>query len=201
MTSSASSGYQAAKIAIPPHLPEKCVPEPRWQIFARSMSCVVLLAVLAACAGSIAPPTAVLDLPQDQKTSLHVGAISADAAPGVVMTSDDLNRIVQLVTGEIRASSPDVLVSPDAAQAKLMKITFTRYDEGNAFARFMLAGTGQIYIEGDVVLLDGQTMHVVADYKVSKDFSFGGLYGGTTTIRDVEKGFARSVAATIKQKT
>lgn len=44
-------------------------------------------------------------------------------------------------------------------------------------------------------------IQVVASYKVSNDFSFGGLYGGTTTIRDVEKGFARSVAETVKVKT
>ena len=81
-----------------------------------------------------------------------------------------------------------------------MKITFTRYDEGNAFGRFMLAGLGQIYIEGDVVLFDSQTMQAVASYKISKDFSFGGIYGGTTTIRDVEKGFALSVADAIKPK-
>jgi hypothetical protein len=38
----------------------------------------------------------------------------------------------------------------------------------------MLAGLGQIYIEGDVVLFDSQTMQAVASYKISKDFSFGG---------------------------
>jgi hypothetical protein len=157
-----------------------------------------------ACAGSVAPPTTVLDLPQAQKTALHVSTISAEAAAGVVMTPDDLNRNVQQITDEIRASSASTLVppgDPGVAQAKLMKITFTRYDGGNAFARFMLAGLGQIYIEGDVVLLDSQTMQVVAKYKVSKDFSFGGIYGGSTTIRDVEKGFARSVAEAIKPKT
>ncbi len=120
------------------------------------------------------------------------------------MTPDDVNRIIQQVEADIRATSPNVLApagTPPAPNATLMKITFTRYDEGSAFARFMLAGLGQIYIEGDVVLIDSQTQQVLGKYKVSKDFSFGGVYGVTTTIQDVEKGFARSVAAVIEPKT
>lgn len=49
----------------------------------------------------------------------------------------------------------------------------------------MLAGRGQIHIDADVSLIDEPTQAVIAKYKVSKDFSFGGLYGGTTTILDV----------------
>ena len=127
-----------------------------WRTLARGISCLLLMAVLAACAGSVAPPTAVLDLPPNQKATLQLGDITADAGPGVAMTPDDLNRIVQLVTAEIHASSPAVLARPGAAQATLMKITITRYDKGSSFARFMLAGLGQIYIEGNVELLDSQ---------------------------------------------
>lgn len=167
---------------------------------ARAIACLVLLALLGACAGSVAPPTVVLDLPQSQKAALRLGDITAETGPGVAVTPDDLHRIAELVTAEIHASSPAVLVPAGAAGATLMKITITRYDEGSSFARLVLAGLGQIYIEGDVELLDGQTKQEVAGYKVSKDFAFGGIYGGVTTIRDVEKGFARSVAATVKQK-
>jgi hypothetical protein len=79
-----------------------------------------------------------------------------------------------------------------------MNIVFTQYDEGNAAARFLLAGLGQIRIDADVSLLTPGSGATVATYKVSKDFSFGGLYGGTTNIHDVEKGFARSVAEIVK---
>jgi hypothetical protein len=87
------------------------------------------------------------------------------------------------------------------AQTMQLKIVVTRYDEGNAFARFMLAGPGQIRIEGDVLLLDSETTQEIAAYKVSKDFSFGSLYGGSTNVHDVEKGFARSVAEVVKRRT
>jgi Domain of unknown function (DUF4410) len=169
---------------------------PAW---GRSALCLCLLLVLSACAGSVAPPTVVLGPPQGQQIFLR--DVVAEAAPGVAMTPEDLKRNVQLVLAEIRASSPAVLQPSGEPHAWLMKIIFTRYDEGNAFARFMLAGLGQIRIEADVLLLDPDTGQTVAKYQVAKDFSFGGIYGGTTTIQDVEKGFARSVAATVKQKT
>jgi hypothetical protein len=170
--------------------------EGQWQTLARGLLCIVLLTTLAACAGSVASPVAVLDLPQANKASLHLIHISAEAPPGTATTPDDLNRIVQRVTADIQASSPAIRQPASAVQAKLMKITVTRYDEGNAFARFMLAGLGQIYIEGDVELRNASAREVQS----SKDFAFGGLYGGMTTIREVEKGFARSVAAMVTQQ-
>jgi len=132
-----------------------------------------------------------------------LGTISGDVGPRVAMTQDDVNRIIQQITADIRTPSPSVLVPPSdpaVAPTTLMRITFTRYDDGDATARFMLAGLGQIYIEGDVVLIDGRTMQPVADHKIAKDFSFGGIYGGIATIQDVEMGFARSVAEAIKPK-
>ena len=64
----------------------------------------------------------------------------------------------------------------------------------------MLAGLGQIHIDGDVIFTDASTGQQVGAYKVSKDFSFGGLYGGVTRIEDVEEGFARSVAAILENQ-
>ena len=103
-----------------------------------------------------------------------------------------------MVLAEIRARTPLALEAGSDDQTKTMNIVFTQYDEGNAAARFFLAGLGQIRIDADVSLLTPATGATVATYKVSKDFSFGGLYGGTTNIHDVEKGFARSVAVIVK---
>jgi hypothetical protein len=106
-------------------------------------------------------------LPQDRSTSLLLTDVTAEAAGGVAMTQDDLTRITQEVRAEINASSPGMLLpagSPPAPQAMLMKIVLTRYDAGNAFGRFMLAGVGQIYIEGNALLIDSQTQQQVAKY-------------------------------------
>jgi hypothetical protein len=74
-------------------------------------------------------------------------------------------------------------------------MVFTEFDKGNAFARLMLAGLGQIRIGANVLLIEPASNRTVSEFEVSKDFAFGGLYGGTTRIEDVEDGFVRSVAA------
>jgi hypothetical protein len=71
------------------------------------------------------------------------------------------------------------------------------YDEGNAFARLMLAELGQMHIEGTVTLRDDATKAVVGEYEVSKTFAWGGVYGASTKIEQVQGGFAESVAAVI----
>ena len=166
---------------------------------AAAATAVALLGCLSACAGSVAAPDAVVAaLPAATKASLKLGTISNEVAPGVAMTSEARERIVDEVKAEITAKHPDIWVAanpPAAANAVNMKIVFTQYDDGNAFARFMLAGLGQIHIDGDVVFSDAGTGQRIAEYKISKDFSFGGIYGVATRIEDVEKGFARSVAA------
>ena len=76
---------------------------------------------------------------------------------------------------------------------------FTEYDKGNAFARAMLAGLGQIRIAANVMLLDTRDNKTLGTYEVSKIFSFGGIYGAATGVEDVEGGFAQSVAAIFKK--
>ena len=75
-----------------------------------------------------------------------------------------------------------------------MTIAFKRYDEGNAFARFMLAGLGQIHIDAEVTLEDGFRAAPLGRYEVTKTFAWGGPYEASTGIRDVEEGFADAVA-------
>ena len=162
------------------------------------LASLALLGGLAACAGSVAPPTVVQDLSSAQRSALHLGDISTAKGPGAVMTPEDINRITALVRAEIEAQTPGLLLPPDTTGGSAMRILITSYDEGNAFARLMLAGLGQIHIDGDVTLVNRATGVTEATYKVSKQFAFGGLYGGTTTIHDVEKGFAKSVAETVK---
>jgi hypothetical protein len=157
---------------------------------------IAALAVsLAGCAGSISAPTAVAPLTTVQKGDLRISDITADAANGLPMSDGDFGLISQKVRGYINAARPSVFADQNGALK--MKIHFTKFNRGNAFARAMLIGLGQIVIEADVTLEDasGKT---VAVYKVSKDFAIGGLVGATTTVDDVEDGFAKSVAEVVK---
>jgi hypothetical protein len=140
---------------------------------------------------------------QEQKSTIRISDVTSEAGPGVVLASYELERINMQVKSQLAALTPNPIVAagdPSGADALKMKLVFTRYDRGNAFARAMLAGLGQIKIDADAFLID-RTGATVAKYKISKVFAFGGLYGASTRAEDVEEGFAKSVAEIFKNKT
>jgi len=162
----------------------------------RILSAAALGTMLAGCAGSVSAPEAMQAMAPDQKASLKIAGISADAEPGLAMSDADFGLIVQKVHGYIDAEKPG-MVADGASGGTQMKIHFTRFDRGSAFARAMLIGLGQIRIDATVTLADANGA-AIGQYKVSKDFALGGVIGATTTVSDVEDGFAKSVAEVVK---
>jgi hypothetical protein len=61
----------------------------------------------------------------------------------------------------------------------------------------MMPGLGKIHIDTQVAVFELPTRKKVADFDVDKTFAWGGLYGGATSIGDVEKGFAEGVAEAV----
>jgi hypothetical protein len=165
---------------------------------------IALVAILvSACAGDVAKPVVIKPFEPAQRSNLHLSEITAEAKLGVVMIPAEFDRIIQRIKAEIAAQSPTMIVAPNApsgASAANMKLIFTQYDRGNAFARFMIAGAGQIKIDADVTISDPTTGQTIGQFQVSKQFAFGGIYGGSTKIEDVEEGFAKSVAAILTDK-
>jgi len=167
-----------------------------------AMMLLVLGTSLAGCA-STAPSPSLSGPPSASfnAATAPIGPVTAEAAPGVPMASYDLERVTQLVQTDLSAAYPGRLVPASAAATPgevKVDMTFTDYDAGNAFARAMLAGLGQIHINATVRLIDATTGNVAASYDISKTFAWGGIYGGSTTIEDVEKGFAKGVVAIFK---
>ena len=159
---------------------------------------VIAVLALSGCAESIAPPVVVQDLAA-QPQGIRITGVTAEARPGVIMTRFDLERIGQLVKAYISSQSPNSLIRADGSATRV-NLVFTQYDKGNAFARAMLAGLGQIRIDADVMFVDEATGRILGQYQVSKDFAFGGIYGASTRIEDVEQGFAKSVAEIVRTK-
>lgn len=169
---------------------------------ARLAGVVALALTLGACATSSTAPKAIQSLSAEQVQTLKLKSISTTAAPGLVMTSADFERITLKLRNALNAAAPGILVepsSPDAAAASEMKVNFTQYDSGSAFARAMLIGLGQIHVEGDVLIIDA-TGTTKAKYQIAKQFALGGIAGAATSIQDVEDGFAKSVAEIVKKK-
>ena len=167
--------------------------------FVKLAAASAMMVALAGCAGSVSHPVAVSALSADQLSTVHISDVSSDAADGVNMTSGDFGLINFKVRNYIQSDSQGVIVDPSTHDALTLKMHFTRFDRGNAVARFILIGLGQIHIDADVLLMktDGT---VVGKYKVKKTFALGGVLGAVTRVEEVEDGFARSVAEVVKQK-
>jgi hypothetical protein len=165
-------------------------------------SALLMISVLAGCAGSVSSPTVVGSPSQGfDPSTARIGEVSADAGRGVEMTREELDRISHRVQTEIAGAYPGRMVipgNPPPPGGVNVKLVFTEYDTGNAFARLMLAGLGQIKIAANVILVEPASNQTVGEFEVSKQFAFGGLYGGFTGVEDVEDGFARSVVAIFK---
>jgi hypothetical protein len=172
-------------------------------IYGRLGLLLALTMLVSACADSTSTPVSVQGFAPEQKSAIHVTDVSAEAKPGVIVAQYDLDRISQRVKAAIQKDFPSVIAdagAPEVPSATKIKLVITQYDEGSAFARLMLAGMGQIKLDADVLFVDAATGQVVARYQVSKQFAFGGIYGGTTRMQDVEEGFAKSVAEIFREK-
>jgi hypothetical protein len=175
--------------------------------FCRAIRCFVVVAAtvaLSACAEDATRPVALQAYAQAKESGARLSDVSAEAKPGVVMTQPVFDRITERVKAEVAAKTGNALAgasSVDGSRLIKLKLVFTNYDEGSRFARFMLIGLGQIHIDADVILVDATSGATLGQYRVSKQFAFGGIYGGATSIEDVEKGFAKSVAEIFTQNS
>jgi Domain of unknown function (DUF4410) len=119
-----------------------------------------------------------------------------EASAGVDILAVEKQRIAERLLERIKAKQ-GATAARAVPQAYRVEVTLTRYDKGSAFARTMLVGLGQIHIDGEVkVFVAGQVAPVSA-FTISKTFAWGGLYGGTTSIEDIERTFADGIAATL----
>ena len=127
--------------------------------------------------------------------------VKVDSRPEISLTSNDKDRISNLIVNDIKTEYPNRFKSLNPAKPGADNlyalVVIKNYEQGNAFARLMLAGLGQIHIDADVFLSNGGTKENIAQYEVNKTFAWGGIYGGITRISDIEDGFAQAVAASI----
>jgi hypothetical protein len=116
---------------------------------------------------------------------------------GVVVSNAAQTRIKDLIKTEILECCPNRFksVSLDSAETHdlLLNVKLTVYEEGNRFARFMLAGLGSMQIHAQVEIIDPKTGNLLSAGEAGKTFAWGGVYGAATGIEDLEKGFAEEV--------
>lgn len=128
-------------------------------------------------------------------------AIKSSAAQGVVVSDSAQDRVKDLVkeniTNKYCSNRFQSISTKEAGQDDLvLLINYTAYDEGNAFARAMLAGLGGMKIHSEVIVKTGSSDNVISQAEVGKTFHWGGILGAATGITDIEKWFAEEIAKT-----
>ena len=144
----------------------------------------------------VTPPKA----PLGEYTGL---AITSTMVPGLKLTDTDRARIVALVVETLQQRAPGrfTLTLPAGPGTLHATIAFREYDEGSRVARAFLAGAGKMRIAADVFIEDRARKLTLGTYDVTKTFAWGGLYGATTELKDIEQGFADAVVAALLGET
>jgi hypothetical protein len=104
--------------------------------------------------------------------------------------------------GDIQQKVREVLSGdPDLPDAYKVEVTITKYDKGNAFARFMLIGLGQMYLYGTVEIQQGEPPVVIREGEFKKNYCVGGIMGGSATMqKDVLPKVGKAIADAIKKQ-
>lgn len=124
--------------------------------------------------------------------------VTVDAKSGVPVADYEKQRLTQLIRQKIDTEKAKSALSGEKRDYEI-DVTLTQYEKGNAFARAMLAGLGQIHIDAHVTLIALPDKKNVSEFDLSKTFAWGGIYGGVTSIEDVEPAFAEGIAEAVTQ--
>jgi hypothetical protein len=157
----------------------------------------VLTFCLSGCAGTAPKPDFTHPIAADARVSAaDQTAVDVDAAEGVKILPMERERIAQTIQQKIDQRK---VTNPGSGTTRSFAVALqlTQYDKGNAFGRALLAGVGQIHIDGTVQVYQLPDHNLVGEFQLSKTFAWGGIYGASTSIEDIEGTFADAVAATI----
>lgn len=150
------------------------------------------------CAGTT--PSAEFKTPIDSMNrlcALDEAKVKLSAAEGVSINDIARQRLESVISQKIDEKKKNAPCKSSEKRSFLLDSKITRYDEGSAFARAMLAGLGQMHIDGEFLLTFMLDERVLAEFTVKKTFAWGGIYGASTRLEDIEPAFADAVATAI----
>ena len=161
------------------------------------MPVVVAVTLLTACGTTPLVLTAA-----DPRTdfSQYKSLVVETTAQGSSVSSSAQTRIKDLVKAEILECCAQRFERGTAEPNDLLlKVKFTVYEEGNRFARLMLAGLGSMQIHAQVEIVDTKSGNLLTSGEAGKTFAWGGVYGASIGIEDLEKDFAKEVVKGLRE--
>jgi hypothetical protein len=160
----------------------------------RSLCTIAAALVLSSCATSTPHATIIAPLTAQvcQGDAFHANVTSSDGR---------LSRAACETLGVQIDRDVDALALPPAGAPHRYhaEVNITRYTGGNFFARTLLPGTGQIRMEGTVIVYQMPKRVPVGEFVINKHFMIGGLYGSTVSIYTISDAFSKAVAKTLCQ--
>jgi hypothetical protein len=154
-------------------------------------------ALLAGCAGT--PPSAKFthNMISDSRVAASDSAeVTIEIAEHIEVLPSDRDRVAQKIKARIDARKLTNTASSEPRSFQVV-LHVTRYEKGNRFARAMLAGLGQIHLEGTIAVYQMPAHTLVEEFDMQKTFAWGGVYGASTSMEEIEDTFADGVAATV----
>ncbi len=171
---------------------------PRMVAFlAFSLACVVLSSV--GCAGSPAASRALVELPEDVSLSSFTSLqVEVESRKALALDSSVESRISELIYAKFKERDSnwfeEVPAAEDDPDTLVLSVRITKYEAGDPVARALQgAGYGQAHINAIVTIRGKLQSDILAKYSVKKTFAWGGVYGASTTIEDIEHGFAEAI--------
>jgi len=133
-----------------------------------------LLLTLTGCASSVPKATVTHEIAVNARvasgdsTQVHVGA--ADGVKFLAVDGDRLSQKIQQKIDSRKVANHEA----DSARLYEVDVQLTRYEKGNAFARAMVAGLGQIHIDGKISVYHLPDHTLVGEFDLAKTFAWGG---------------------------
>jgi hypothetical protein len=168
-----------------------------WSYRGAALAASVVILGLSGCASTTPKPQYSHELVAEARVGQPDHAeVAIDAPEGLKILPDEERRLAEKVKVKIDARKVTNLRGGEPRSYEVY-LHVTRYDKGSAVGRFLLAGVGQIHIEGkiDVYQLPAHTL--VGEFDLKKTFAWGGFYGAFTSMEDIENTFADGVAAAV----
>ncbi len=153
--------------------------------------------LMTGCAGTAPKPEFQQELDVQSRIDVQdETVVNVTASDGVDILDMEKSRIAQRLQERI-TTKKQLNPATDAPTQYRVELLLTRYDKGNAFARAMMAGLGQIHVNGTVTVFAEPDGRQITRFDIKKRFAWGGIYGGATGMEDIERTFADGIAAAL----
>lgn len=159
--------------------------------------CCALTVLAGGCASTPPQPKFAHNMVTESRiTATDTVEVMIETADKITVDPDARDRVAHKIQRKIDARKVN---NPAAAAPRNVQVLLhvTRYEKGNAFARAMLAGLGQIHLEGTIFVYQMPDRVLLEDFDLQKTFAWGGIYGAATSMEEIEDTFTDTVAATV----